>query len=90
MTDDGAEKVPTRVLRVALPDQVAEFVLERVADGGYGSPGEYIRDLIRADQKRHAKSQLEMVLLSVAESGDPSELTPEMLEEIRQRMRRRG
>jgi len=76
-----------RELKVDLPEQMMEFVAEQIADGDYDTPGEYIRDLIRADQKRHAKSQLEAVLLSAVRSGDPTELTPEMVEQVRQRMR---
>ena len=79
-----------RTLQMDLPDQMLEFVAEQVAEGDYASPSEYIRDLIRADQKRHAKSQLETVLLSAANSGDPSDLTPEMVEQARQRSRGRS
>jgi hypothetical protein len=46
---------------------------------------EYIRELIRADQKRHAKAQLEQVFLSAVNFGDPMEVTPEMVEQVRLR-----
>ena len=42
---------------------MVQFVEEQVVAGDYGSASEYIRDLVRADQKRHAKAQLEQVLL---------------------------
>jgi hypothetical protein len=45
---------------------------------------------VRADQKRHAKAQLEQVLLSAMGSGENEELTPEMLDEVRQRLRGRA
>ena len=37
---------------VTLPDPLKAYVDDRVAAGGYNSPGEYIRDLIRRDQQR--------------------------------------
>lgn len=43
----------------------------------------------RADQKRHAKEQLEQVLLSAINSGDAIEVTSEMVDEVRQRLRAR-
>ncbi len=46
------------------------------------SASEYLRDLVRADQKRHAKAQLEQVLLSAMGSGDGGELTEEMVGEM--------
>lgn len=39
---------------VTLPDQLKAYVDDRVAAGGYNSPGEYIRDLIRRDREREA------------------------------------
>ena len=42
-------------MNVALPESLRDYVLQQVADGAYGSVSEYVRELIRADQKR--KSQ---------------------------------
>jgi antitoxin ParD1/3/4 len=84
------ENSSMRTLQLDLPDEMMEFIAEQIAEGDYDSPSEYIRDLVRADQKRHAKSQLETVLLRAANSGDPSDLTPEIVEQMRQRLRGRG
>jgi antitoxin ParD1/3/4 len=85
-----SENLPTRTLQIELPNQMMEFVADQIAEGDYDTPSEYIRDLVRADQKRHAKSQLETVLLNAASTGDPSELTPEMIEQMKQRLRGRA
>jgi hypothetical protein len=45
---------------------------------------------MRPDQKRHAKQQLEQILLNAINSGDPTDVTTEMVEEVRQRLRRRA
>ena len=60
---------------ISLPETMWEFVEEQVGSEGYGSASEYLRDLVRADQKRHAKTQLEQVLLSAMGSGDGGGLT---------------
>jgi len=50
-------------MNVSLPDTMKSFVEERLNQDGYGTVSEYIRDLIRADQKRRAEAQLETLLL---------------------------
>jgi antitoxin ParD1/3/4 len=50
-------------MNVSLPDTMKSFVEERLNQDGYGTASEYIRDLIRADQKRRAEAQLEALLL---------------------------
>lgn len=37
---------------MSLPEDLESFVDQRVTGRGYGSPGEYIHDLIRKDQDR--------------------------------------
>ena len=40
-----------------------QYVEEQVTVGDYSSASEYMRELVRADQKRNAKEQLEQTLL---------------------------
>jgi antitoxin ParD1/3/4 len=79
-----------QTMNISLPDPMKQYVEEQVAAGDYSSASEYIRELVRADQKRHAKEQLEQVLLSAINSGDPMEVTPEMVEQVRRRLRERA
>lgn len=79
-----------QTMNIALPETMVEFVEEQVVAGDYDSASEYIRDLVRADQKRHAKTQMEQVLISAMGAGDAIDLTPEMLEEVRNGLRRRA
>jgi antitoxin ParD1/3/4 len=39
------------------------FVDERLSNDGYGTASEYVRELIRADQKRREEEKLESLLL---------------------------
>lgn len=72
-------KIP---LEVALPEALEAYVTERVAEGGYGSPGDYICALIRADQERRARATLDRLLLEGLDS-EPDHVTPEYLAELR-------
>ena len=38
-------------LDITLTESMEEFLRGRVAERGYGSVGDYVRDLIRADQR---------------------------------------
>lgn len=64
-------------MNVALPEAMKNFVQEQVAQGGYSSVSEYIRELIRSDQKRKSEDRIDALLLEGLDSGDPIPVTPE-------------
>jgi antitoxin ParD1/3/4 len=76
----------TTSLNISLPEALKEFVLERVAEKAYSNPSDYVRALIREDQRRRAEEKLEQLLLEGLESGEPR---PYDLEEIRRAVQRR-
>ncbi len=53
----------TTTMNISLPDTLKNFVEERLQGDGYGTISEYVRELIRADQKRREEEKLEAVLL---------------------------
>ena len=61
-------------MNISLPDALKQFVDGQIATGRYGTASEYVRDLIRADEKRKAQEELEMKLLEGLRSPE-SELT---------------
>jgi antitoxin ParD1/3/4 len=71
-------------LNISLPEVLREFVDEQVKSRGYGTASEYIRELIRQDQKRTADDKLEALLLEGLDSGEPVEVTQEHWERKRQ------
>ena len=79
-----------QTMNISLPDPMKQFVEEQVSAGAYSSASEYVRELVRADQKRHATEQLEQILLNAINSGDPIDVTPKMVEEVRKRLRARA
>lgn len=56
-------------MNVSLPDQLKQYVEEQVRNG-YSTPSEYVRELIRTDQKQRAKERLDAMLLDGLNSGD--------------------
>lgn len=64
-----------QTMNISLPDPLKKFVDQQIDQGRYSSVSEYVRELIRADEKRKAQDQLEARLLEGLNSPD-SELTP--------------
>ncbi len=53
----------TTTMNISLPDSMKSFIDERLSKDGYGTVSEYVRELIRADQKRREEEKLEALLL---------------------------
>jgi antitoxin ParD1/3/4 len=72
-----------QTMNISLPDQLKEFVEDQVDSGRYSSVSEYVRDLIRDDEKRKAQEKLEAMLMEGIQSGGPSEMKREDWDDIR-------
>jgi len=72
-----------QTMNISLPDQLKEFVDVQVGSGRYSSVSEYVRDLIRDDEKRKAQEKLEALLMEGIQSGAPSEMTKQDWKDIR-------
>ena|ERR1700678_975023 len=79
-----------QTMNISLPDPMKQYVEEQVAAGAYSSASEYIRELVRAAQKRQAKEQLELMLLQALKEGDAVEATPEWWDALQREMRDRS
>ena len=73
-------------LNISLPQSLKDYVEQRVESGGYSTPSEYVRELLRQDQDRQAEQKLEALLLAGLNSGDPIEITPEYWENKRRQL----
>ena len=76
-------------MNISLPDVMKAFVEEQVNSGGFGSVSEYVRELVRRDQKERAEIRLETLLLEGIESGDPVQLDPEYRKNLLRDLRAR-
>lgn len=69
-------------MNISLPDPLKQFVDGQIAQGRYSSVSEYVRELIRADEKRKAEEHLESLLLEGLQ-GEEVAITREDLQTIR-------
>ena len=76
-------------MNVSMPDELREFVDSRTKLGGFSTPTEYVRHLIREDRKRETERRLEALLLEGLDSGEPVEATAEWWEAKRRELARR-
>jgi antitoxin ParD1/3/4 len=56
-------------LNISLPEQLKNYVESQVEQGDYGTPSEYVRELIRRDKERR-RERLETGLVEALRSGD--------------------
>lgn len=64
-------------LNISLPDPLKAYVEDRVASGDFGTPSEFIRNLIRQDKERR-RSLVETELLEALQSREIA-ISPEEL-----------
>jgi antitoxin ParD1/3/4 len=79
---EGQEFRVMQTMNISLPDPLKEFVDHQIAEGRYSSVSEYVRELIREDEKRKAQERLEALLLEGLESEE-SGLTRDDFDDIR-------
>jgi antitoxin ParD1/3/4 len=56
-------------LNISLPDPLKAYIEDRVASGDFGTPSEFVRNLIRQD-KEQRRSRLETELLDALQSKE--------------------
>lgn len=69
-------------MNISLPEELKEYVEEQT-HSGYSTPSEYVRELIRGDQKRRAKERLDALLLEGLNSGEPIPVNAEFWTELK-------
>jgi len=71
-------------LNISLPESMRAFIDEQVSTGGYSTASEYIRELVRAEQKRASGDWLDRILIQQVESGPPRKFTQAEWDKMRQ------
>ena len=72
-------------MNISLQDSLKSFVDEQVADRGYGTSSECVRELIRADQERQ---RLRKLLLEGAASPAAAAVNEAYFSKLRRRARK--
>ena len=70
-------------MNISLPEPLKAFVDSQISTGRYSSASEYVRELIRADEKRKADEQLESLLLA-GRKGEETVMSRADWQQIRQ------
>ncbi|MGV3481027.1 MAG: ribbon-helix-helix domain-containing protein [Sphingobium sp.] len=73
-------------MNISLPESLKDFVDRQVADRGFGTGSEYVRELIRKDLDRQA---LRKLLLDGAETEPTEPLDDAYFDGLRKRVRGR-
>lgn len=63
-------------MNISLPDSMKKYVKGRVEEEHYSTPSDYVRSLIREEQKRHDENKLEQMLLDGLRSGPGIRMNP--------------
>jgi len=75
-------------LNISLPKAMRNFIDEQIAEGGYGTASEYIRELVRLAQKQKAREAIEALLLEGLQS-EGREMTSVDWKELKKRLQKR-
>jgi antitoxin ParD1/3/4 len=70
-------------LHVSLPEDLKEFVRQEVAEGGYSTPSDFVRTVLRDRRAKKLRERLDEALLASLETP-AEEVTPEYLASLRQ------
>lgn len=70
-------------LHVSLPEELKEFVRQEVAAGGYSTPSDFVRTVLRERRAKKLRERLDEALLASLETP-AEEVTPEYLTSLRQ------
>ena len=72
-------------LHFELPEPLRTFVDERVRQGDYADPGEYLRDLVRRDREAQAAQRLRELIQEGLASGPAKAMTEDDWAQLRLR-----
>ncbi len=76
-------------MNISLPDDLKAFVDAQVAEHGYGSTSEYLRELIRHNRRAQAVDTLRKIIAEGLASGSAGEVTADTFEQMRDELRKR-
>lgn len=75
-------------LNISLPETMRTFVEKKIDSGGYGTISEYVRELIRADQRRD-EIAFDRLVREAFDSGEAKMLTKADIDEARAIVKKR-
>lgn len=76
-------------MHISLPGALKTWVEKQVAKHGFGTASEYVRQLLREEQKRQAQAKLEGMLVDGFDSGPATPMTRQDWDDVRREGRKR-
>ncbi len=76
-------------INISLPETMKEWVEQQVAAGGYGTVSEFFRQLLRQEQQRRLRQEIDANLHAALDSGPSTPMTPADWERVRREGRKR-
>jgi antitoxin ParD1/3/4 len=76
-------------MTISLPEDMKAFIEQRIKGGSYSSVSEFIRQLVREEQKRAEQEKLERMLIEGIESGPPIRANDKYWDDLRKRVEAR-
>jgi antitoxin ParD1/3/4 len=74
-------------ISISLPDDLRSWVEEQVSLDNGLTPSEFIRDVLRSEQRRRARAKVEELLLEGLNSGPATPMTAKDWDDIRRESR---
>ena len=78
----------TETMNISLPEQLRGFVDAQVQGGTYGSASEFVRELIRNEQRRQNQASLAAFVQAGIDSGNKGEWATEQFDALRKTFRK--
>jgi antitoxin ParD1/3/4 len=76
-------------MNISLPATLKQWVDQQIDRGGFGTASEYMRQLIREEQKRQTRLAVEAKLEEAERSGEPVPVTAKTWKETEMRVEQR-
>jgi antitoxin ParD1/3/4 len=76
-------------MHISLPEDLKTWVEEQATHDACGTADEFVRNLLRKEQRRRARAKVEKLLLEGLNSGPATLMTAKDWEEIRREVRKR-
>jgi antitoxin ParD1/3/4 len=76
-------------MNISLPESMKQWVEQQAARRGYGTVSEYFRSLLREEQERLLRQQVEENLHAALNSGESTPMTPSDWKRLRREGRKR-
>jgi antitoxin ParD1/3/4 len=70
-------------MNISLPAPLKAWIEQQVANGGYSTASEYVREVLRRQQAEHARTQIDARLTEAIDSGPSTPLTRQDWKNIR-------